>query len=385
MKKSLEISENFYQANLFTFNTCSCFCAIDTINYSKTETRKIFKVAPIPGQAIKFAFQPKKGLVRINANNGAIEEENILSSLVSIKATDIDGYKKFFEKNGFFFPLKKDDFVELDDNSLFVIIGIIKDTLELMSQISEVSRKDYKKIMELSMRLLLSNQYALKIGEYEYTTCNHSHLHELLKISADKSDNHTNFPDKDYNLNIKDSIYGNHKIHADVYHHIMGDPDMFDDFWLAVYYAYVNYQDAPADDRLLIEVLYHLKFEVKCLGQYYTINWNKFDDPLKQAILKVAKMVVSEEINSNLEGVYPEYDCITMEPRWKVNSLMSALYFSFFYMRPNVEVTRICANPRCGRFFTVSRTSMKKKYCTTECGNRANQNNHRAKKRIENQ
>ncbi len=70
-----------------------------------------------------------------------------------------------------------------------------------------------------------------------------------------------------------------------------------------------------------------------------------------------------------------------MEPRWKVDSLMGALYFSFFYMKPNIEVTRICANPRCGGYFTVSRTSLKQKYYCPECANRANQNKYRAKHR----
>lgn len=80
-------------------------------------------------------------------------------------------------------------------------------------------------------------------------------------------------------------------------------------------------------------------------------------------------------------GVYPEYDSVIMEPRWRVESLMSALYFSIFYMKPNLELTRLCANPKCGRYFKVSRTSLKKKYCCPECANRANQNRYRARKK----
>lgn len=378
--KNLEIKENFYQACLFTFDSYGCFCAIDTINDSPTESRQIIKVTSLPANPVRFAFQPKDGLVRINIKNGSVEETNILSSLTSIKEGCIEEYKKFFEKNGFFFPISNDKFEELNDETLLLIIEKMKKTLELISQISEVQRKDYKKILELTMDLLLDTPFELKIGNTEYKTCDHQILRSTLLKGSNKPDNRSFNYDENWMFIVTDSIYGKHLLHIDEYRHYMDDPDELSDLWKEVIHSYVNFKDATADERLLIETLYHVYFDMRFFERYVKTDWSKYDDPLKQAVLKLANIVIAEEINSNLGGVYPEYDYRTMEPRWRVNSLMSALYFSFFYMRPNVEVTRICANPKCGGFFTVGRTSLKQKYCTTKCANRANQNNYRTRK-----
>lgn len=384
MKKNenfFKIEEDFYQASLFTFNSHCCFCAIDTINESPTETRKVIKVTSIPANPICFAFQPKDGLVRINLKTGAVEEKNILSSLTSIQEDKFEDYKKFFEKNGFFFPISNDKFEELNDESLLLIVDKMKKTLSLISQISEVQRKDYKKILDLTMDLLLATPLEFVLGGRIYRTCEHLFLRETLKKGSYKPDDRYFSCDENWMFVVEDSIYEKHLLHIDEYRHFMDDPDILSDLWREVLHSYVKFKDATADERLILEVLYHVYFDMRYFESYVKTDWSKFDEPLKQALLKVAKIVIAEEINSNLGDVYPEYDYKIMEPRWRVDSLMSALYFSLFYMRPNVEVTRICANPKCGGFFTVSRTSLKQKYCNTQCANRFNQNKYRARKK----
>ena len=150
---------------------------------------------------------------------------------------------------------------------------------------------------------------------------------------------------------------------------------------------YINYSNL---DEVEKNELYHFYYEVGSIAEVTTddikfnscpVKWDAFDDKMKNALIEVAKIVIAEEINSNLDGVHAEYDSNVMEPRWKVDSLLSALYFSIFYMKPNIEITRQCANPTCGRYFTVSRTSSKKKYCCDDCRNRALQNRYRAKHR----
>ena len=388
MKKSEKNIENFYQAALFTFNTYQCYCAIDTINVGPDNYINDFKIMHLSDKPIKFAFEPQKGLVRINTKNGAIEEDNILSSLISIKPDDINSYKKFFEKNGFLFPIKPDSFEKIDDESLLNIIDRMRCTLELISQISEVAKKDYKKIFALILYLMFSKPIKIKIGELEYVTCSHNKIYDALKIAADKPAKFNFKYDSEYMFEVKDSILKTYKMHMDLYRHKLGD-EFESDFWNSVFHAYFNYQDAPKDVRLMIEFLYHIYFDMGQIVNFERdtlnfcypsqVNWDYFNDDMKKASLEIAKIIIGEEINSNLSGVYPEYDIKDMEPKWRVSSLLSALYFSLFYMRPNVEITRLCANPKCGRYFTVNRTSAKKKYCCPECANRANQNNYRAR------
>ncbi len=157
-----------------------------------------------------------------------------------------------------------------------------------------------------------------------------------------------------------------------------------------IVHSYLADQDAPAELRKIIELLFHVVYDI---GNFYevtideikfnthSIKWENYDDKLKAATIDVAKIVLGEEINDNVKGVAPEYDISIMEPRWKVDSLMSALYFSVFYMKPNMQITRQCANPRCNTIFTVPRTSSKRKYCCKACASRDCQNRYRANKK----
>ena len=391
MKKNLNNLENFYQESLFTFNSCKCYCAIDTINVNPGEIKRIFKVNSLKSEPIKFAFQPKDGLVRISQQNGAVEEENILSSLLSIDPDNIENYKKFFEKNGFLYTLSGDGFVQIEDESLLTIIDRMRATVELMSQISEVQRKNYDRILTLTLALLLSDDKSIQIGNHQYEICKPEILKNELAVSSTINEDSFNFRcDENYYFKVKDSIYGESSVHLDEYRHFIYDEELLTPFWRSIVHSYVNHFQAPRNARLLIEVLYHVFFNIGWFWNntfekiYFTQTpeWEYFDSKLKEALLEVAKIVVADEINRNLNGVYPEYDSTIMEPRWRVDSLISALYFSIFYMKPNIELTRICANPRCGKYFTVSRTSLKKKYCSPECANRANQNRYRANKKV---
>jgi hypothetical protein len=393
MKKSFKISENFYQEALFTFKSNKCFCAIDEINLSPTEKRNVIKVTSINAENIKFAFQPKDGLVRVSQHTGAVEESNILNSLLSIEEYNIDKYKKFFEKNGFFYPISGDHFEEINDESLMFIVDKLKATVELMSQISEIQRKDYKKLLSLTLYLLLEDNIAVKVANYDFKSCYHKKLMDEINNAKEIKDNTFYLKvDENFDFEVKDTIYGKCKLNLDEYRHLTSDPEVLNDFWRAIIRSYVNRTSIDGDTRLIIEVLYHVFFEIGWFWQVdkngiifaipeENVKWDKFDDKLKQAIIKVAKITVTEEINSHLDGIYPEYDYSIMEPRWRVESLISALYFSIFYMKPNVELTRICANPRCHKYFTVSRTSVKKKYCCPECANRDSQNRYRAKQK----
>jgi len=392
MKKNVKLAENFYQESLFIFLSNGCFSAIDKIHISPDEIKNIIKVESLSSKPIKFAFQPKDGLVRIDEKTGATVEENILSSLISIDDSQIENYKKFFEKNGFLFPISSDKFEQIDDEMLIRLIDKMKSTVQLISQISELEKKDYKKILSLTLSLLLSNPFQIEIGNRIYQSCEHELLNDEFIVANNLPKNEFLNTDKDWMFEVKDSIYGKSKVHMDDYRLYVTDPEI-GDFERSIMHSYVNHQKAPKRERLLIEFLYHVYFDI---GSFHGVspdeilfnigfksngpipNWSAFDDKLKQALIEVAKIVISEEINSNMDGVHPEYDSNLMEPRWKVDSLLSALYFSIFYMRPNIEVTRLCANPKCNRYFTVSRTSSKKKYCSNECCNRALQNRYRA-------
>lgn len=88
---------------------------------------------------------------------------------------------------------------------------------------------------------------------------------------------------------------------------------------------------------------------------------------------------MKNEIDNNLQGITPPYDIEKMQPAWKIDSLLSALYFSHFYLNPKIELYRQCASPSCNEFFLVPVTSRKKIYCRKKCQNREMQKAYRAK------
>ncbi len=95
----------------------------------------------------------------------------------------------------------------------------------------------------------------------------------------------------------------------------------------------------------------------------------------------IARLIIGEEINENLNGIHPQYNVATMSPSWRVDSLMGAIYFSIFYMKPGLELYRLCANPNCNQYFLVKTTSTRNKYCCPECGNATAQRNYRKRKK----
>jgi hypothetical protein len=112
---------------------------------------------------------------------------------------------------------------------------------------------------------------------------------------------------------------------------------------------------------------------------YANPAYNKFDEQLKQSLIIVAKIVLNEEINSNLSGIVPRFIASKMEPSWKAENLLSALYFSIFYMKPGSEIYRECANPACHNHFLVKTSNSRKIYCCVNCRNATSQRNHRKK------
>lgn len=116
--------------------------------------------------------------------------------------------------------------------------------------------------------------------------------------------------------------------------------------------------------------------------QYYSKNNVNLSDELKNVMLKVAEIVISDEINGNISGIHPSYTYGSLTPSWKLSTFLEALYFSIFYMQPGVEIYKECENPNCKRdkYFLVKTTKQNKKYCCSECDNAAAQRRSGQKK-----
>lgn len=394
-----EKKENFFENNLFRYDSFSCHCDEDTFHATLGhEPIKTLKIQSISNQPIRFAFAAQDGLLRL-ANTGSVEEKNILASLISIPNNNLSAMFNFFKNNGFFFPVNNYEYEAIDAATIQELINRIKATVRLMSAISAI-RKNYQEILHLTLYLLLSEPISLQMQslKHPYITCQHPFKTELEKASSLQIIDRGQEAFDKYTYTIVDTLYPpTYEIDINEYTDIIEGYDTSvpgaDDYrYKNILLLYCNVLNLDHSIRFIVDFLFHYQHDVGIIRgfhyesglDYYTDpDYSKFDDSMKRALIDIAKIVIGEEINTNLDGIYPQYNVSKMAPSWKVDSLMGAIYFSIFYMKPDLELYRHCENPTCSNYFLVKSTSTRNKYCSPECCNRASQSRHRKKKREE--
>lgn len=394
MAKKQEKTENFFANNIFMYDSYCCEGQIvDAYLYPGECPEKALKIKADAQKPIRFAFASKAGLVRIN-EDGSIAESNLLGKLLAIKSSKIENYLPFFERNGFLFPISTDSYETITSVELQAISGRLCATLELMSTITDMSRTSYEKIARLIFYHLFSPvvEVEVKDGKFKYQSSHHSYTQLLDNADMMKRDDKLNdiFNNEEFSFN--DSV-GSISINAEFIDTMLsGKPpeDKYDnDLFMRVLTTYCSPRDSlSAKNRLYNDFIFRYMFEVGIVDHvdleniyYYKdeVNKGNYSAELKKAAVKIAKLIIRDEIDLNLRRVRPTYNIDKLEPAWRIDSLLSALYFGLFYMRPGMEIYRRCANPKCGEYFLVSVSSQKKKYCCKACMSRDMQARHRAK------
>lgn len=393
-KKNLEIIENFLSSNIFLFNSFSCESKIDkTYPFPGADVEETLKVYSNKNCPIRFAFASKVGLVRLN-EDGSIAESNVLGKLLAIDNKKLSNYNSFFKRNGFLLPISSDKFETMNALQISSVINRLNSTLELMSTITDMSRLSYEKIVRLIIKLLFSSivEIETKDGKNKYTTTKHPYTLFLEKAAELSKDQRLSDTFNNTDFDFKDSIYAKTTLPVDFITKIAEgyaeEEKYTNPLFIKVLRVYLAPRESIQKSFLLInDFLFQYFYNVgiiqnvegdKTIYANDEVHKEKFDDKLKDAAIKVAKLLIKEEIEFNLRRVRVSYNITKMEPSWKIDSLLSALYFGLFYMRPSLEIYRRCANPKCNEFFLVSVTSHKKKYCSKECMNRDIQTRYRA-------
>lgn len=374
-----QIKENFYENILFKFESCSCDCVKDIEHVAPgKEPISHFKLQAIPERPILFGYAAKDGLVRI-APNGTVEERNILGTLISLVNKPTKELIFFLKNNGFLFPVSTSSYENFDKAALLGIINRLKMTVELMTATNEII-KNFKKICDLTLSLLFSEDFSIKTDSMKqaYYSCHHSYVDMLKNPPVQLSYTRQQEGFNGYTYNINDSIYGTYNLDIQDYNDIIGGyksvPEYRTEFYQNVTYMFLNY-DKQDINKKISDFLFHFLYDMN--GD----SSNEFSNEMKSALIDISKYVIGEEINANLDGIHPIYNSNTMTPSWKVDSLLCAVYFSIFYLKPDLELYRPCDNPKCGRYFLVKTTSTRIRYCSQECCNRVTQDRYRKRKR----
>lgn len=379
-----KIEENFFTSNVFIFESYSCHCEIEKVLNIIEETTEIIKITADKTQPIHFAFGSKVGLVRLNAD-GSIAESNILGKLLAIDNSKVENYFDFFEKNGFLLPVSQQAYDTIEKKQLELIINRLHATLLLISTITDMSRTSYAKIVRMIFYHLFFPVVQIKTrdGAYQYTLSTHQYMRFLENNkNADREERlYDTFNNADFAFN---DTLGIISLNADFVDGVLNKTlincEYENSLFRDVFTAYCSPRTGKSKNMLLInDFVFRYLYEVGVvmyvdLDNIYYIN-NKankdnFNARMKTRATEIAKFIIKEEIEANLKRVRPTYNISKMEPAWTIDSLLSALYFGLFYMRPNMENYRRCANTKCGEFFLVPISSQKKKYCCRECMNR---------------
>lgn len=393
-----ELSQKIFHANSdFEFSSVAYDCEVDVTHPSKGVTKHTFRLYP-KSDIIYYAYIAGRGLVSKN-KEGSVDGRAVLPDLLSIKDEDAKAVKAFIELHGFFLPLDVNEDNAIDAELLFGLIDRLKTMVALMSALGE-PKTEYKKILALTLYLLLSPTVAIQLPNFEspFLTCIHD-VGQVWNGVYPVNENILQSEDVGYNIDegcmVADSVRPPETwLTTSEYNDAVGCERIdFSGVKANATYLFRNAVTAPPPCRLAIDFLYHFCKEV---GDIKSWNYKGdltfvsvpptaakfrdiFDEQLQSALISLAKMTLKTEIEYNLNGVVPSYDIETMAPSWRVEYLLAGLYFSVFYMRPKIELYRTCANPNCRLPFLVKTTSSKQKYCQSACANAMAQRNHRRK------
>ena len=316
--------------------------------------------------------------------------ENILGKLLAIPDGDIDAYIAFFTDYGFLYPVSQTDYEAVDANVLMELVNRIKATVMLMNSIA--AKKNYTNILIGTTYLLYSEPIAIHLSTGEYSTCVHEFTSLVHRYSQfpNMSRNQEVFDTKKFS--VADTLFPPfYQVDIEYFNQLRGSTEAGNmRLFKNLFAMYTGLTDAREELRTVIDFFFHYQKEV---GVFSDIGYRKirylngkqpdnFTDEMKAALLKIANIVLSEEINYNIAGVHPRYSTLDLKPAWELDNLIQALYFSIFYMKPGVEIYKRCKNPTCKRdvYFLVNATATNKEYCCPKCANAAAQRRSRERK-----
>lgn len=261
-----------------------------------------------------------------------------------------------------------------------------KKRIEIFQRLySYINKKEYRGVHIYVVYLLYTLVTELRIGDDVFSTCTHR-FKSLL-------DSYNLFPDlsrePEVSVNgtysVDDAFLGKKNAIAIGFYNAVrsgSDTDLQgskDSWFKNLMVMYIVCKDVDKETRFLIDFFYHLQTEVSVIKEvhfgylksYKTFSEDALNDSFKNALLKIARIVVAEEINHNIRGIHPKYNGGKLAATWQVDTLIEALYFSIFYMR-NCEMYKECENLNCkrDRFLLVEATRTNKHYCCDQCSNR---------------
>lgn len=387
------MSQNFInQIVSFTFNSSPSDIRVDSIsNDVALPPHQIIKLCPKDNEIIRFAYSQGEGLIQIGRSSICKRNKNLLGEFLKYKSTDYNGLLNFFYNYGFLFKTQNDMFQKLELSTLTKIHNRLNALVELINYVNNIETTDLKRIIELSLYLLFEDEWSIELNTNITKTSARHPIKNLI-------DSAFNTHEKDRRLEvinkgtfkINDALFNEIEIQDSTYREIINGQSItpgFDEFrFREITYLYANYDFKNNNEREIIHLLYNFFYRIGIpknisfdnVTYYSRYNYQTMDEHIfYDYVIDFAKTIIKIELEHHLKDIKPLYDFNEMQPRWNVESLLDALYFSIFYLDSKTQMYRQCKY--CGTYFPVKRSNTTKIYCDGYCRGNAQQSRHRIK------
>lgn len=306
--------------NLFELDSYACKCEKDTKNIVPGEppetTLKIYGLADHP---IHFSYSDKDGL-NLTGNQGRVLIKNILGQVLALKENDADVYIRLIQKIGFVLPVSFENYEAVDLNALIEIIKRIKATISLMNTIDGKTVYEHIRMFNAMTFLLYRSPVSLDLEGGLYVSCQHE-LNSLLRnpipVRDFRGDYDSILDNGNYAISDSISATGRAEVSSDLFNQIrMGNagdvPGQGSSEYRNLFFAYTSALKEQADWALIVDFYMNYQHHVGIIDRvdlneitYYDSTAGfSLNDELKAALPKVARMVLSKEINHNISNIH---------------------------------------------------------------------------------
>lgn len=402
MEKAMSsVFSEIFVNNLFELDSYSCKCEKDTNNIIPGEppetTLKLYSLADKP---IHFSYSDKDGL-NLTGNQGRVIIKNVLGQILALKEDDADSFIRLISKIGFILPVSSSNYEAVELTALAEIVKRIRATISLMNAIDGKTAYEHIRLFNAMTFLLYSNPVQLDLESEKYSSCQHELyqlLHNPLPVRDFRGDHDSILDNGNFVVTDSVSSTGRSEISRDLFNQLQAGtlgtiPGQSSSEYRNLFFAYTSAMKVHSDWSFIVDFYMNYQNHVGIIDKVDIDQITYYDphaqfsltDELKEALPKAARMVLSDEINHNIRSIHMQYDGVGLAPRWQIDTLLQALYFAIFYMKPGVKIYKRCANPNCKRdiFFLTDRTKTNTKYCSTQCRSAAGQRRRRFGKQAE--
>lgn len=385
-QKNLKKIENVVDFD-FEFTNQACEFVLEEVHeVPGEEPVRVIKACPDTSKTYRFKYQDSKGLQKFDENGS---KGNVLANFLKTDFSYKRQASEFFSSYGYLINLPEGTYTTIDIRCLLLAQQKLSCIVDIINNLD--GDRDYWSLFESTACLMLMNP----LFETDASIIKQTEMSNLISNEVAIEDRQSFFFNGEEltvvdHTGLKPLVITHREIACmEEGFEVEGIKGSSTFLYRKLFDLYTNFRKFRSNDTLeIIDFFFRFMHDYEVIAvtqegvEYYTdIHKEEFPQILREALLRVAKIALSMEINANITGIYPQYDYSRLTPLWKIDSLLSAMYFSVFYMNPGTKHFAKCKNPNCkgDGYFIKNGSDTRKLFCCDRCRNAANQQKYRTR------